>query len=287
MTDALDPPLSGTPANGMTTVRRRSRFARRPAAPGAIAVLRDVHSPELHNHRDVYVYLPPSYGLGAPDARFPVIYMHDGQNLFDPALSFSGAWRVDLAMQTAARLGYEAIVVGVSNTGGSRIDEYSPFFDERVGGGGTADRYVDFLLHTLKPVVDAQFRTRPEPAATGILGSSMGGLVSAYAFFRAPHAFTMCGIMSPALWFANRAILPYIEAADAPRGRIWLDVGTAEGARTVHNVRLLRDVLQRKGYPDGHTLRTVIAAGGAHNEAAWGRRLKKAIPFLLGSGSGS
>jgi predicted alpha/beta superfamily hydrolase len=147
---------------------RRLR-ARRPPRAGAMAVLRDVYSPELHNHRDVFVYLPPSYGAqpsgrrtADPDARFPVLYMHDGQNLFDPELSFSGAWRVDLAMQTAARLGYEAIVVGVANTGGSRIDEYSPFFDDRVGGGGTADRYVDFLLHTLKPMVDAQFRTRPE-----------------------------------------------------------------------------------------------------------------------------
>ena len=262
---------------------RRLR-ARRPPRAGAMAVLRDVHSPELHNHRDVFVYLPPSYM--APEARgtrWPVLYMHDGQNLFDPELSFSGAWRVDLAMQTAARLGYEAIVVGAANTGGSRIDEYSPFFDDRVGGGGTADRYVDFLLHTLKPTVDAQFRTRPEPAHTGVLGSSMGGLVSTYAFFRAPHAFGMCGIMSPSVWFANRAILPFVEAADSPPGRVWLDVGTGEGARTVSNVRLLSDLLARKGYREGETLRTVVAAGAAHNEAAWGRRLKKAVPFLLGS----
>ena len=209
--------------------------------------------------------------------------MHDGQDLSEAELSYSGVWRMDLAMQTAARLGYEAIVVGVSNTGGSRIDEYSPFFDDRVGGGGTADRYVDFLLHTLKPAIAAQFRTRPEPASTGVLGSSMGGLVSAYAFFRAPHAFGMCGIMSPALWFADRAILPFVEAADSPPGRVWLDVGTAEGARTVANVRALSELLASKGYREGASLRTVVAAGAAHNEAAWGRRLKKAVPFLLGS----
>ena len=260
----------------------RRRLTRRPARAGAMAVLRDVYSPELHNHRDVYIYLPPSYA-GAGDARFPVIYMHDGQNLFDPSLSYSGAWRVDLAMGTAARVGYEAIVVGVANTGGSRIDEYAPFFDDRVGGGGTADRYVDFLLHTLKPQIDAQFRTRPDPASTGVLGSSMGGLVSAYAFFRSPHAFGMCGIMSPSIWFANREILPWIEAADAPRGRLWLDVGTGEGARTVANVRLLCGLLGRKGYREGRDLRCVVAAGAAHNEAAWGRRLKKAVPFLLGA----
>ena len=163
------------------------------------------------------------------------------------------------------------------------IDEYSPFFDDSVGGGGTADLYVDFLLHTLKPTIDAQFRTRPEPAHTGVLGSSMGGLLSTYAFFRPPHAFGMCGIMSPSIWFADRAILPYVEAAASPPGRIWLDVGTGEGARTVANVRALSDLLARKGYREGESLRTVVAAGAGHTEPAWGRRLKKAVPFLLGS----
>jgi predicted alpha/beta superfamily hydrolase len=227
--------------------RRAPRLRRRALTlPGTLAMLRDVHSPQLHNYRDVFVYLPPSYGADA-GRRYPVLYMHDGQNLFDPELSFSGAWRVDLAMETAARLGYEAIVVGVANTGGSRIDEYGPFFDESVGGGGTGDLYVDFLVHTLKPMIDTQFRTQPEPPTTGILGSSMGGLISLYAFFREPHHFGACGVLSPALWFGKRAILPFVEAADYTPGRIWLDVGTGEGARTVFNVRLLRELLGLKG----------------------------------------
>jgi predicted alpha/beta superfamily hydrolase len=277
---------------------RRGRLVRRALLdPGSLAVLRDVHAPELHNYRDVYVYLPPSYASGsAAGVRYPVVYMHDGQNLFDPEISFSGAWRVDLAMQTASRLGYEAIVVGVANMGGARLDEYSPFFDETVGGGGSADLYVDFLLHTLKPLVDAQFRTRPEREATGILGSSMGGLVSLYAFFREPHAWGFCGVMSPALWFGKRQILPFVEAAEPPSGRIWLDVGTNEGPKTLANVRLLRDLLRKRGFVEARDdrrgtpregperrLRTMIAAGAAHNEAAWGQRLKKAIPFLLGA----
>lgn len=269
----------------MTTrgpARPRPLRRRRVTRAGTLAVLRDVYSPQLHNYRDVFVYLPPSYGTDAA-RRYPVLYMHDGQNLFDPELSYAGAWRVDLAMQTAARLGYEAIVVGVANTGGSRLDEYSPFFDESVGGGGTADLYVDFLVHTLKPMIDAQFRTQPERAATGILGSSMGGLVSLYAFFREPHHFGSCGVLSPALWFGRRAILPFIEAADAPLGRIWLDVGTGEGQRTVFNVKLLRELLLRKGYVEGENLRVTIAAGARHEEAAWGRRIKKAIPYLLGA----
>ena len=291
----MSPPPRLTP-RAVPTVPGVPRLARRRLAdPGAMAVLRDVRSPELHNYRDVFVYLPPSYM--APEARgtrWPVLYMHDGQNLFDPELSFSGAWRVDLAMQTAARVGFECIVVGVSNMGGARLDEYSAWFDEGVGGGGAADLYVDFLLHTLKPMVDAQFRTRPEREGTGILGSSMGGLVSLYAFFREPHAFGFAGAMSPAIWFARKAVLPFVEAALPPPGRLWLDVGTAEGVRTVANVRLLRELLHAKGFvepraagADGtggpHLLRTVVAPGAAHNEAAWGRRLKKAIPWLLGA----
>ncbi len=295
---------AGTAAEAAAVARRLRRRAL--LAPGSMAVLREVRSPQLHNSRDVYVYLPPSYAApAARGRRYPVVYMHDGQNLFDPELSFSGAWRVDLAMQTAARLGYEAIVVGVSNAGGARIDEYAPFFDESVGGGGAADLYVDFLLHTLKPMVDAQFRTRPDVASTHVIGSSMGGLVSLYAYFREPHAFGGCGVMSPALWFGRKAILPFVEAAEAPLGRLWLDVGTAEGARTVANVRLLRELLHAKGFverrpdpapdaggiaadaPDGarpsRELRVMIAARAAHNEAAWGRRIKKAIPYLLGA----
>jgi predicted alpha/beta superfamily hydrolase len=247
-------------------------------------VLRDVHSPQLHNHRDVYVYLPPSYGMG--DHRFPVLYMHDGQNLFDPALSFAGAWRVDHGMAAAARIGFEAIVVGVANLGGSRIDEYGPFFDETVGGGGVADLYLDFLLQTLKPSIDEQFRTLPEPAQTGIAGSSMGGLVSLYAFFRDPQAWGFTAAMSPALWFGNRAIFRWVEQAASPPGRIYLDVGTNEGVRTLANARRMKELLMAKGYVLGRDLRWVEDVGGRHEEVAWGRRFRKTIPFLLSEPAG-
>ena len=247
---------------------------------GTVKILREVQSPELENVRDLLAYLPPSYGDG--DRRYPVIYMHDGQNLFDQATSFGGEWRVDETMEEAAGEGVEAIVIGVPNMGEERCEEYSPWVDARAGGGCGND-YLEFLVRTVKPLVDESFRTLPDREHTGIVGSSMGGLISLYAFFREPHHFGACGAMSPALWFGKRAILPFVEAAEAPPGRIWLDVGTGEGARTVMNVRLLRDLLHRKGYVEGESLRVMIAAGAAHNEAAWGRRIKKAIPFLLGA----
>jgi predicted alpha/beta superfamily hydrolase len=269
---------------GALSFRRRPRpegavRRRRRTPPGSLYVLPDVFSPQLFNSRDVYVYLPPSYGRG--DYRFPVVYMQDGQNLFDPALSFAGSWRVDLAMTAAARLGFEAIVVGVANTGSGRLDEYGPWLEPSVGAGGVADLYVDFLLETLKPQIDDEFRTLPEPEQTGIAGSSMGGLVSLYGFFRAPHAFGFCAALSPALWFGQRKIFSWVRNADAPRGRIYLDMGTHEGGHTLQDARRLRDTLVKKGYAEGEDLRYVEDEGARHHEAAWRRRFKKALPFLL------
>jgi predicted alpha/beta superfamily hydrolase len=242
-------------------------------------VLPEVFSPQLYNTRDVYVYLPPSYGRG--DWRFPVIYMQDGQNLFDPALSFAGSWRVDLAMTAAARLGFEAIVVGIANTGSGRLDEYGPFFEPELGAGGVADLYLDFVLDTVKPQIDDQFRTLPEREQTGIAGSSMGGLVSLWAYFKAPHAFGFAAALSPALWFGQRGIFHFVEQAPTPRGRLYLDMGTREGGHTLSDARRMRAVLEAKGYVEGESFRYVEEEGARHAESAWKRRFKKAIPFLL------
>jgi predicted alpha/beta superfamily hydrolase len=274
MTAAPPMPFERRP-RAAATVRRHRR-----TPPGSLYVLADVFSPQLFNTRDVFVYLPPSYGRG--DWRFPVLYMHDGQNLFDPAWSFSGSWRVDLAMTAAARLGFEAIVVGVPNMGSGRLDEYGPFLEPSIGAGGVADLYLDFLLETLKPQIDDQFRTLPEPSQTGIAGSSMGGLVSLYAYFRAPHAFGVAAVLSPALWFGARRIFDYVAQADAPaHGRLYVDIGTREGGHSLEDARRLRDVLAAKGYTDGANFRYVEEEGARHTEAAWRRRFKKALPYLL------
>lgn len=245
---------------------------------GAVRVLRGVRSAEPDAARDVYVYLPPSYGEG--ERRYPVIYMQDGQNLFDSATSFAEEWRVDEAMESLAASGVEAIVVGVANTGEDRCDEYSPFVDPEKGGG-CGDDYLDFLLRTVKARVDADFRTRPGRESTGIVGSSMGALISLYAFFRHPESFGFAGAMSPAFWFARRAIFPYVEAASTPEGRIYLDVGTAEGEDTLRNARAMRDLLVVKGYPADAALRYVEAEGAGHSEGAWAERIAEAVSFLL------
>ena len=251
---------------------------RRRSPPGTLETIPDVYSPELANRRDILVYLPNSYFR--TDRPFPVLYMHDGQNLFDPITSFAGEWGVDHAMATAAKRGRRAIVVAIPNMGIDRTKEYSPFVDSRAGGGA-GDAYVDFILQTLKPMIDARFRTLPEREGTGIAGSSMGGLISLYAFFRAPHAFGFAGVMSPALWFAEGAIFRYVRTAPYAGGRIYLDVGTREGVGTLNNARELRDILVQKGYTMNETLSWTEDERGMHNEECWGRRIRDALPFML------
>ena len=237
-------------------------------------MLPSVHSPELDNRRDVFVYVPAARARG--DARYPVFYMQDGQNLFDPALSFAGTWGVDEALRWAGRRGLDAIVVGIPNMGAARIAEYDPFM-------GTGDRYLDFVTQTLKPLVDAQFPTLPDREHTGIAGSSMGGLISLYAFFRYAERFGFAAALSPSLWFADGALLDFV--ARAPRvpggGRLYLDVGMREGQQTVALARRLRDLLVAKGYETGRDFRWVEDKDGVHHESAWGRRFREALPFLL------
>jgi len=245
---------------------------------GRVLRLEALHSPQLHNERDVYVHLPRGYD---GRRRFPVVYMQDGQNLFDDATSFCGEWHVDEAMESAPREA-QCIVVGVANTGPRRLDEYTPFFD-RQHGGGDGELYLDFLLDTLKPLIDRSFLTLPSREQTGIAGSSLGGLISLYGFFARPHAFGWVAALSPSVWFARRALLPFVASAPLNQGRIYLDTGTEEGRRTLWNARRLRTALVRRGYVPGVDLAYVEDAGAGHEEAAWGQRFPGALRFLLGA----
>jgi predicted alpha/beta superfamily hydrolase len=251
-----------------------------PAGPPPVPirrVLSNVWSPQRDTQRDLDIYLPASYRR--VKRRYPVVYMQDGQNLADHHRAFAGTWSLEPAIAALAVRGVEAIFVGIPNMGAERIREYSPFFDVKHGGGD-GDAYLAYLERTVKPLVDRRFRTRPEREATGIFGSSMGALISLYAYFRAPDTFGFVGAMSPSLWFANRAIISYIESDGAPPGRIYMDTGTEEGAGTVRDARQLADLLLRKGYTQ-RDLRFVEVAGGQHKEAHWGQRLVPALEFLL------
>jgi predicted alpha/beta superfamily hydrolase len=247
---------------------------------GTMKALAQLESPQLGNRRDILVYLPPSYNRS--QRRYPVIYMHDGQNLFDRATSFGEEWEVDQTLEQAAGEGLEAIVVGIPNLGKERLNEYSPWHDRRHKQGGKGEAYLEFIVHTLKPIIDRDFRTMPGRESTGIAGSSMGGLISMWAFFKHPKTFGFAGVMSPALWFGGGSIYPFVKERPFIPGRIYLDVGTNEGSEEMHDVRRLKDILTQKGYRPGRDLLYVVEMGGQHNERAWARRLRRELHFLLG-----
>lgn len=256
---------------------------------GTVMVLPEVWSPQLENQRELLVYLPASHHESS--RRYPVIYMHDGQNLFDALTSYTGEWYVDETMMGLEQEGIEAIIVGIPNMGGERLNEYSPFIQARLGGG-RGDQYLDFLTQTVKPLIDASFLTLPERESTGILGSSMGGLISLYGFFRHPQIFGMAGAMSPAFWFGQRAIFPYVENAPYVPGKVYLDAGTLEarGRQLISRkyawsvtgaAQEMRDLLVAKGYRDGKDVLYVEEGGAPHHESAWARRLPDALRWLL------
>ncbi len=258
---------------------------------GNLKLLANVPSPQLGNERDILVYLPPSYSQGAKS--YPVLYFQDGQNLFDQESSFAGEWQVDETMERLSAEEAEAIIVGIPHAGDERLIEYNPFHDSNNSGGRGGD-YLDFILQTIKPLIDANFRTHPDPKHTGIVGSSMGGLISLYAFFRHPHIFGFVGAMSPSLRFAKCQIFDYVFQAPLVNGRIYIDVGTREHSqkgfllanlarsrRYYASVRRMHRLLVKKGYRPKYDILYIEEKWARHEEGAWAGRLPGVIRFFL------
>ena len=237
----------------------------------------------LRNHRDLIVYLPPRYH-DQPQRRFPVLYMHDGQNLFDGATSFVPGmdWHLghtadDFILTGAVQ---PLIIVGISNIGKSRINEYTPTKVPRLGGG-RADAYGKFLIQEVMPFVQREYRATTDPRITGIGGSSLGGLLSLYLGLKHPQIFGRIAALSPSVWWNQRII--HRLTADArvePRPRIWLDIGTQEGPRIVQDVEQYRDILLQKGWQLDKDLHYERVEGAEHNEAAWAQRVGPFLQFL-------
>ena len=238
----------------------------------------------LNNDRTVMVYLPPGYDPATAD-RYPVLYLHDGQNVFDEATSFRGdEWHVDETAQeliTAGRID-PIIVVGVYNTGLHRVDEYTPTPSADGESGGHADDYGRMLVEELKPFIDATYKTFPSAANTAIGGSSLGGLLTMHLGLRYPTAFGKLAVLSPSVWWDNRVILREVEAISGKRPqRIWLDAGVREGERVINDARLLRDALIEKGWVLEEDLMYFEAEDGEHNERSWGARVGPVLEFLF------
>lgn len=252
---------------------------------GDLRIYKGLTSLRLENERDITVWLPPSYA--SSQKRYPVVYIQDGNNLFDAETSFAGEWQVDESMTRLAEGGKEAVIVGVSNIDGEpfgvRQEEYSPFIGEG-GRGGKGDLYLSFLVETVKPLIDSSFRTLPNRVNTGIAGSSLGAFISLYALYARPQVFGFAGLFSPHFGFSHEIFL-HIASTDSPTvsPRIYLDVGGREFDEAeadqayIESVLKMADLLRQKGA----RLEFLIDPKGEHNERAWSVRFPDAMRWLL------
>jgi len=242
------------------------------------------HSHFLPHDRTVTVYLPPGYNP-ARVRRYPVLYLHDGQNMFDSATAFAGrGWHVDETAEALIQSGTvePLIVVGIYNTGEHRIHEYTPTEDERMQAGGQADLYGRMLVEELKPFIDARYRTLRSAPNTALGGSSLGGLLTMHLGLRYPTVFGKLAVLSPSVWWDGRVIVREVEALPTKLPlRIWLDAGTGEGHRVCEDAQLLRDALIARGWAPGADLEYFEAEGAGHDEGAWGARMGSILKYLF------
>jgi predicted alpha/beta superfamily hydrolase len=245
----------------------------------------------LKNARDIDIYLPPSYKHNHRK-HYPVIYMHDGNNLFFPSIAFAGVpWHVDHTIDKLVNnnLMDEVIVVGIHNTNGRDYEyTWTPMRMRHGFQGGGGHLYAKFITEELKPFIDQHFRTLSDRNNTSVIGSSLGGLISFYLGLYYPHVFSMIGMFSPSLWWGNG--IPFKHAEQMSHElKIWIDMGTKEGYyrgidrnMNIMSIRFMRKKLLERGYADGYNLAYFEDKGGKHNEYSWGKRLHLPLMFFFG-----
>lgn len=240
----------------------------------------DFEMPQLGRTRRIWLYLPPDYETSGMN--YPVLYMHDGQNLFDDSTSFAGEWQVDETLNTLYQQGYNVpIVVGIENGGDLRIAEYTPWAHP-LYGGGDGDLYMEFIVQTLKPYIDLNYRTLPGREYTGIMGSSLGGLISHYGALKYQDVFSKAGIFSPSFWYSDSvwSFTRGVGRQDAMR--IYLMCGGSEGQGTINDMMDMQDSLLLVGFMEDEISLTVIP-GGQHNESLWSEDFGEAYKWLYAS----
>jgi len=243
-----------------------------------------ISSDLLGGERQLIVFVPEGYDAN-PDRRYPVLYMQDGQNLFDPTTAYVPGkdWRVDQTAQKLIRDGKiePLIIVGIYHACEKRVDEYTPTRDSKRNGGRAA-KYLKGLTEEIKPFIDREYRTHACPWNTALAGSSLGGLFTLYAGLECPTLFGKLAAMSPSAWWDRRYIIRAVKQLELkPRQSIWIDIGTAEGHGTVEDARALRDAFVQKGWTENADLNYVEAEGAIHDEAAWAARVGPMLEFLF------
>ena len=225
----------------------------------------------------VWIYLPPNYDKTSK--KYPVIYMHDAQNLFDEATSYAGEWQVDETLNKLyekTRKGF--IVVGIENGGEERINEYTPWKNEKYGGGKGVI-YLDFIVNKLKPYIDKNYRTKKQQKYTSLIGSSLGGLISYYGGLQYPKTFGKIGALSTSFWFSEKVKNFTKENGNLKNVKLFLLVGGKEGDDTDKDTLKMEKLLLQTGFKPAN-LKTKINPEGEHNEAFWRSEFLEVVIWL-------
>lgn len=243
-----------------------------------------IHIPQLKRKRRIWVYLPPGYETSKE--KYPVLYMQDGQNLFDNATAFAGEWAVDETMnRMAENKNLKIIVVGIDNGSKHRMDEYSPW-KNKIYGGGKGDAYLKFLIETLKPKIDSTFRTKPQAKHTAIMGSSMGGLISYYGAIKYPKIFGKVGVFSPSFWFSDRVMDFTKKHSKKSKIKAYFLMGSKEGDSAIEAMEKVIVTMKKNGFKKKNLTKKIIV-GGKHNEELWRNQFEEAILWLFGNSNKS
>lgn len=219
--------------------------------------------PQLHRTRRIWIYLPPGYNSSSK--RYPVLYMHDGQNVFDDSTSFAGEWGVDETLDSISSRKREIIVVAIDNGGAKRINEYCPYGMEKFGKGEGSE-YVDFLVKNLKPFIDKNYRTEKDKQNTFIAGSSMGGLISMYAVLRYPKVFGGAGVFSPAFWVGPKIFDDIESRGRKVNSKIYFYCGKQEGETMEPDTEKAFEEMRRVSKSK---MASIVRPDGKHTEWVW------------------
>lgn len=223
-----------------------------------------IEAPQLNTSKKIWIYLPKNYNF--TQKKYPVIYMHDAQNLFDATTSFVGEWNIDEKLDS---LNAQVIIVGIEHGNEKRMEELTPYKNAKYGGGN-ADTYLDFIVKTLKPEIDKKYRTKTNSRNTGIMGSSLGGLVSYYAILIYPEIFGRAGIFSPSFWFNRAEITELTKATPKIKTKIYFLCGDSEGdADMITDLNAIDDLVSEKRCECMKLTKKKIVKGGKHNEKLW------------------
>lgn len=266
-------------------IAQQNPQVRTPSLAGNIETLAQFESKHLPSKRNIRVYLPPQYATET-NRKFPVLYMHDGQNVFDGATSFipNQEWRADEAAEMLIKSNFvePLIIVAIDNGGMARADEYlhTAIKMGQQTAGGKADLYGKFLVEEVMKVINIRYRTKTDAANTGLCGSSLGGLVTCVLGAAYPKVFGKLAICSPSVWVDNESLLKVVKPRSSEQ-RIWIDCGSQESDSMVAGATRLFDTYKSNGWKDGKNLRLVIEPNADHSERAWARRMPSILMYLF------